>query len=54
MRNVVVHDYGNVDFQKIWTTIIDDIPVLKAFCERTIIKIKQIEDEDTPPVSPRP
>jgi uncharacterized protein with HEPN domain len=28
MRNRVVHDYGNVDFEIIWETIHSDLPAL--------------------------
>ncbi len=33
MRNVVVHDYGNVDLEEVWVAATRDVPVLKAFCE---------------------
>ena len=33
MRNIVVHDYGNVDQAEVWHTATMDIPILKAFCE---------------------
>ena len=33
MRNIVVHDYGNVDQEEVWTAAILDVPKLKAFCE---------------------
>ena len=35
-RNLYVHDYGNVDLELVWNTIIDDIPVLKNFCEEFV------------------
>lgn len=28
MRNVIAHDYGEVDPERVWTTISDDIPDL--------------------------
>ena len=34
MRNIVVHDYGNVDQEEVWTAAVRDTPVLKAFCEK--------------------
>jgi len=34
MRNVVVHDYGKVDLDLVWKTVVNDILVLKAFCEK--------------------
>ncbi len=33
MRNVVVHDYGNVDLETVWDAATKDIPRLQAFCE---------------------
>lgn len=29
MRNLHAHDYENVDFEIVWTTLLEDIPVLK-------------------------
>lgn len=36
VRNIVVHNYGRVDFETIWKIIEEDLPVLKAFCEKHI------------------
>ena len=36
MRNIVVHDYGNVDLDVVWNTAIHDVPELKAFCEKQL------------------
>ena len=36
MRNIVVHDYGNVDPEIIWSVITEDIPRLKTFCIRLL------------------
>ncbi|MCD8036027.1 MAG: DUF86 domain-containing protein [Clostridiales bacterium] len=36
LRNLIVHDYGNVRQDAIWKTIKEDIPVLTEFCERKI------------------
>ena len=33
MRNIVVHDYGNVDKEEVWIAATRDIPILKVFCE---------------------
>lgn len=32
MRNVLAHDYGRVDRELIWSSVVDDFPVLEAFC----------------------
>ena len=34
MRNIVVHDYGNVELNEVWEAATNDTPVLKAFCEK--------------------
>ena len=36
MRNLVAHDYANVNQDIIWETVVTDIPVLKAFCEEQL------------------
>ncbi len=33
MRNMVAHDYGNVNRERMWNTATTDIPVLKQFCD---------------------
>ena len=38
MRNIVAHDYGNVDIEEIWNVAVNDIPILKDFCERMLKK----------------
>ena len=32
MRNIIVHDYGKIQLDRVWSIITEDIPVLKAFC----------------------
>ena len=32
MRNIIVHDYGKIQLDRVWNIITEDIPVLKAFC----------------------
>jgi uncharacterized protein with HEPN domain len=34
MRNIIVHDYGEVDLELVWKTISNDIPVLIEALER--------------------
>ena len=36
MRNIVVHDYGNVDLNEVWIAAANDTPVLKSFCEKQL------------------
>ncbi|MBQ0026010.1 MAG: DUF86 domain-containing protein [Lachnospiraceae bacterium] len=32
MRNIVAHDYGSIDEELLWETVIEDIPALRRFC----------------------
>lgn len=32
LRNVLVHSYGEIDWEKIWDTAVNDIPKLKEEC----------------------
>jgi len=36
MRNIVAHHYGKIDFGIVWSVATEDIPKLKAFCERQL------------------
>lgn len=36
MRNIVVHDYGEVKLSVVWEVANNDIPILKDFCERKL------------------
>ena len=35
-RDTYAHHYGSVDFELVWETAVNDVPVLKAFCEEYI------------------
>ena len=36
LRNIIVHDYGKIQFSQLWNIITGDIPVLKAFCNEQL------------------
>lgn len=36
MRNIVAHDYGDVDLETVWHTAINSIPELQTFCEELL------------------
>ena len=36
MRNMFAHDYGSMDKDRIWQTATEDVPMLKAYCERAL------------------
>ena len=33
-RDNYAHHYGTVDFEMVWTTAVDDLPVVEAFCRK--------------------
>ena len=41
MRNIVVHNYGNVDLNEVWSAATDDTPDSKAFCEKQLGETKE-------------
>ena len=41
MRNIVAHEYENVNLMRVWKTIETDIPTLKAFCEEILRSLAQ-------------
>lgn len=42
LRNVVAHEYGNIDTESLWETITEDIPQLREFC------VEQISQNNEP------
>jgi len=36
LRNLVAHEYGELDGDLLWEIVTEDIPALKQFCEQTI------------------
>ena len=36
MRNFFAHNYGSMDYERIWQTVITDIPILKKYCKDQI------------------
>ena len=42
LRNLIVHDYGNINLEIIWDTITKDIPLLQGFCEMKIEEANSI------------
>lgn len=46
MRNLFAHNYGAVDIERVWETVISDIPQLLEFCERTIQIYRVLEQEE--------
>lgn len=36
MRNIIVHDYGEVRLSVVWNVATLDVPILKTFCEERL------------------
>lgn len=36
MRNFFAHNYGSMDYERIWQTAVQDIPQLKKYCQEQI------------------
>lgn len=45
MRNVFAHDYGAIDYDRVWDTVREDIPILFEFCQKTIIAYDVAESQ---------
>lgn len=46
MRNVFAHDYGAIDYNRVWETVNEDIPLLLEFCQKTIMLYSAAEQEE--------
>ena len=44
MRNVVAHDYGSVNRERMWATVTGDIPALKQFCDEQLSAAEHSEE----------
>ena len=42
MRNLLIHDYSEVDLKDVWTTIKNDLPVLKTQLQEILARQKLI------------
>ena len=36
MRNIIVHDYGAIEPERLWAVFVNDIDPLVAVCEREL------------------
>ena len=36
MRNIIAHDYGEVDLERVWETVIEDVPHLLRTLEKLL------------------
>ncbi|MDD6307022.1 MAG: DUF86 domain-containing protein [Clostridiales bacterium] len=46
MRNVFAHDYGAIDYDRVWDTVIEDIPILLEFCQKENLSYQIAEQEE--------
>ncbi len=54
MRNIVVHDYGEVDIGLVWNVLCTEIPELEANCEKWLSILERDVQDQTPPVYDAP
>lgn len=40
------HDYGAIDYDRVWDTVIEDIPILLEFCQKAILSYSKAEKEE--------
>ena len=41
MRNLFAHNYGAIDIDLVWETVLTDIPMLYDFCNVTVTKLRR-------------
>ena len=50
MRNLLAHDYGSMNIEIVWETVVSDIPALQSFCkpyaEQYQLICEKIEEEN--------
>jgi uncharacterized protein with HEPN domain len=44
MRNVFAHRYATLNVKTLWQTIIENIPVLKEYCEKILFQLRSQEE----------
>ena len=44
-RDVLIHDYDDLDLQIIWSTVIKDLPLLRASLESFLPPLNELEKE---------
>lgn len=50
MRNIIAHEYGEIDKEVIWNTLTENIPVLLTFCRETLAKEKSMDRGSIPEI----
>ena len=40
MRNILVHNYGKVDNEVLWSTVVENIPSFRDFCKEALSKVE--------------
>ena len=45
LRNVVAHNYGKIDKETLWETLVSDIPTLNDYCCHIIAEHTALEQE---------
>lgn len=45
LRNVVAHNYGKIDRETLWETLVSDVPALNDYCRQIIAEHSPLEQE---------
>lgn len=45
LRNVVAHNYGGIDKETLWETLMQDIPELREYCEQILKEFETLTQE---------
>lgn len=46
LRNHLIHDYGQTDWNRVWDTAINDIPEFKSKCMEIEIELEKLETKE--------
>jgi len=39
MRNILIHDYGNINFEIVWSAVENDVPSLKVEIQKLLLEL---------------
>jgi|ERR1051325_6460565 uncharacterized protein with HEPN domain len=43
MRNILIHDYGNINLEIVWSAVENDLPGLKAQIQKIVLGLPETE-----------
>ena len=45
MRNIVAHEYERFDYEILWATMQEDIPMLREYCQKALGQLQRVESQ---------